>query len=316
MWIALGCLVLLPILGAAVVRTFFYEMWIQFRSQIHMSMGHSQRALPLLQAQVDRLLRTKGENHLDTAVALYMLGELEYENGRRAEGRARVGQATAFFDRYVGKPDATFWAQLMNLGGAQYAVEEYAASSRTTRLALNGFRTLPGTKGAAARELEVQCLSNLGVTLGKAGQALEGATLLEEALEMRLGKSAENSHEVAVLRVNLGEAYINLQRWTEAERNLQQSIEVLQTGATRDAGQALDSLARLREEQQRWDEAEQLRTSALTALQRALGANHAEVAEQMEKQALVLDRLNRGTERDLYSRKAAQIREALVCTVS
>lgn len=316
MWIALGCLVLLPILATAVVRTFFHETWILFRAQIHMTMGHTQRALPLLRRQVERLLRTKGENHLDTAVALHMLGQLEYENGRRAEGSARVEQAAAFFDRYLGRPNETFWVQLMNLGGAQYAVEDYPASSRTTRLALDGLRTLPGARGSGARELEAQCLSNLGVALGKAGQALEGVTFLEEAMAIRLGKSAENSHEVAVLRVNLGEAYIDLQRWTEAERNLQQAIAVLQAEGTRDVGQALDSFARLREQQQRWEEAEQLRTSALTALQRALGENHAEVAEQMEKQAVVLDHLSRGTERDLYRRKAVQIREALACTVS
>ena len=312
MWTFLAALALITLLAIAVVRLFFYEYWIQLRLTFHMGLGATDRALPLVRAQLERLRRTKGDHHLDTAVALFQLGQIEYERGRREEGRARVQQAAAFFAQHQGSQNIVFMAHLEGLAAALNEVEIYDQASAVMRRIVEEWRVW---KGGQSLQFG-RSLSNLGVVLTRAGQATDAVTVLEEGLVIQLTHRAESSMEIGIARLNLGEAYIDVKRFTEAERNLQHASEVLAKFATQEVGHTFDTYARLREEQERWAEAEQLRTSALIAFQRALGENHVEVAKQMEKQATLLDRLHRDTERDLYRRKAKHIREALACTLS
>lgn len=172
------------------------------------------------------------------------------------------------------------------------------------------------TQHGAAQPVPATALGNLGVALIKSGRYPEAVTVLEEALAAILATSKEDSLEVGVTRNNLGEAYLHVHRWTEAERLLRQSIETLEPLGMQEVGDAFDSFAALREAQENWPEAGQLRLRALASWQRNVGDGHTEVVRQMEKLAHVLDRQQRTTERDLYLRRAQEMKESLKCMVS
>ena len=298
----------LAILARLVVRLFFHEAWILTKIQWHMGRSRYDRALPLLSRQLDRLRRKKGENHIDTAVAKFSLGQIQYEHGRTGEGRRLVDEATAFFAAYSGPKDKIYWVHLLNLGVAQRSIDRRDHALETFRQAVDLQRKLNGSDNAQV----AQALSNMGVTLEESGRAQESIPIYEEALQIQTKLRGEKSCEVARLHVNLAEAYTSLRQWPPAERHIQEAIAILQPLPSHDLGEAYDTYARLLEEQERFSQAEQMRTSALATMKRTLGSGSVEVAKQMEKYASLLGNLNRQTECDLFKQRAAAIREALV----
>src|ERR1700686_1235397 len=102
-------LLLLPILACLILRLFFHKAWTSLKIEWHMAQGRYDRALPLVIRQLDRMRRTKGENHIDTAVAKYSLGQIQYEHGHPDEGRRLVNEATAFFAAHSGPQDKDYW---------------------------------------------------------------------------------------------------------------------------------------------------------------------------------------------------------------
>lgn len=301
-------LLLLPMLAWLIFRLFFRESWISLKIQWHMARSRNDRALPLISRQLDRLRRTKGDNHIDTAVAKFSLGQIQYEHGRTGEGRRLVDEATAFFAAYSGPRDEVYWVHLLNLGVAQRTIERRDCALETFRQAVDLQRKLHGSDNAQV----AQALSNVGVTLEETGRAPESIPIYEEALQIRTRLRGEKSCEVARVHINLAEAYTSLRQWPPAERHIQEAIAILQPLPSHDLGEAYDTYARLLEEQERFSQAEQMRTSALANLKRALGTGSVEVAKQMEKYASLLGNLNRNTECELFKQKAAAIREALV----
>lgn len=312
MWIVLGFLAALPMLAILVVRLFFFEQWTIVKLDWHTAFGRSDRALPLVKDQFARLCRTKGENHIDANVARYNLGRLTYEFGNKDEGSKLVNTATDFFASYQGKEDSHFATYLINLALAQRTVERKDQAIDSIRRAL-----LIEQNRVPVNEYLVDVgLMNLATFLSEVGQNEEAFTLFGETLQKRMAKHGENSQQTAEVRVNRAEAFIDLQNWMEAERDLRKAIEVLKNYPTQDIGQAYDTYAKVLEAQDRLSEAEPMRDASITALQRALGNRSTEVAKQMERQAALLGRMNRPTEQRLYEQRAAEIRQELKCTVS
>jgi len=82
-----------PILGALVagaclvfllLRARYYDRYLTGRIQWYMALSRRNKALPLLERVLRRLRKKKGENHLDTAVSKYTLGEIHYRRALRA----------------------------------------------------------------------------------------------------------------------------------------------------------------------------------------------------------------------------------------
>jgi tetratricopeptide (TPR) repeat protein len=191
---------------------------------------------------------------------------------------------------------------------AQRSIDRRDCALETFRQAVDLQRKLHG----GDNEQVAQALSNVGATLEETGRAQESIPIYEEAMRIRTALRGEKSCEVARVHINLAEAYTSLRQWPPAERHIQAAIAILQPLPSHELGQAYDTYARLLEEQERLSQAEQMRTSALGALKRALGNGSVEVAKQMEKYASLLGHLNRNTECELFKQKAAAIREALV----
>ncbi len=299
---------IVPAIAWLVFRVFFRDAWISLKIQWHMANARYDRALPLVRRQLERKRRTKGENHIDTAVATYSLGQIQYQHGRPEEGRRLVEQATAFFATWPGPQDQVYWVHLLNLGVAQRAIDRLDLALETSRRAADLQRTLNGPE----TEQLAQALSNVGVILEETGRAQESIPIYEEALRIRTKLNGEKSREVARVHVNLAEAFTSLRQWPAAERHIQAAIAMLQPLPSHELGQAYDTFARLLEEREDFSQAEQMRARALGALKRALGNGSVEVAKQMEKYASLLGNLHRNTECELFKQKAAAIREALV----
>lgn len=307
MWYALACLAGLALVAAAVVRLLFYEIWIRAWTYLFLYLGKTERALRLVRRQLDRVRRSKGDGHIETALTYCTLGQIQYENGLQDEGRGNVARGAAVAAGHPFEQDEQYANRMAIVAEALSAVGEQDQAMVTMQRLIDIHRTRTGITDS-------QMLSNLGVMLIRAKRPSEAVPLLEEAVAGM--EATDDATLLAVARFNLGEAYTDVQRWTEADRLIRQSIETLQESGALELGDALDSLAHLREAQEEWEAAERIRLQALTALQRSLGENHAEVVSQMEKLAALLGRLNRGTERDLYQNKAREIREGLTCMVS
>lgn len=304
---ALLVLLALPLLVYLVVRLFFYRTWVLFKIQWHMANGRYDRALPLLRKQLVRLRRTRGESHLDTVFAKYSLGQIEYEHGRKEEGRRLVDEAAASLAGFAGPRDVFFVRQLLNLGVALRAIEQPDRAIDTFRQAAELEKEISGPD---SRDL-ASALLNLGAVLEESGRAEEAVPIYEESLRIRTKIHGAQSPEVARALSNLGEAYTTLRLWGPAEHNVRQALNILEAAPTHDLGLVYDTYARLLEEHDRLTEADEIRTKSLAALTRALGTGSVEVAKQMEKHAALLERLNRRTECGLLRKKAAAIREAL-----
>jgi tetratricopeptide (TPR) repeat protein len=304
----LWLLLLLPILAWLIFRLFSRDRRNLGKIQWLMDRRRFDRALPLIRQRLDRVRRTKGENHLDTAVAKYSLGRIQYLHGRTGEGSRLVDEATAFFSTYSGPRDDDYWVHLLNLGVAQSAIDRLDLATETYRQAVDLQRNLHGPE----TERVAKAMNNLGVMLKKTGREQESIPIYEESLRIRTALHGDGSIQAAKVRVNLAEAYISAQQWVPAERHIQLAIKALQALPSHELGQAYDTYALLLEEQERFSQAEQMRTSALATMKRTLGAGSVEVAKQMEKYASLLGNLNRQTECELFKQKAAAIREALV----
>lgn len=312
MWIALSLLGAL-VLIAGVLRIVFHEKWVQLKIMWHMVFNRTDRALPLVKAQFDRLQRAKGAGHLDTEVARYVLGQIECENGLPEQGKPRVNEASAWFAAQPDQRDADFAVHLLNLAVAQRAAGDLETAAETLRRTLRVQRTVLKDED----EQIGRTLSNLGVVLEESRRPQEALEVYAQALPVRQAAHGENSLEVARLRLNQACALIALENWGEAERCLRQAFPVFQGfPGMEDLGQAYDTYAELLEKQGRDEEAEPAREASIQGLRQALGDRHPEVAKQFERKAALLGRLGRNMERDFHARKAAEIREALKCSLA
>ena len=315
MWIFLAWAAGIVMVGIAVVRLFFYDYWLAMKIEWHLHLKkRPDRALPYVRKSFERMRRSKGENHLETNVSRYNLGSIFYESGLKEQGQAMVEKAAEFFDSYQGPQDALFPSHLLNLAVAQRAIEQKEQALLTMRRVLEiQRRQNPSDEVAIARTQ-----LNLGALLQETNHPEEALRVYEESLQVRIAKFGEASTEVSRIRINRAECFIDLQNWLEAERNVSQGIAFFSTmpHCLEDLGQSYDVQARLMEAQELYTDAEYTREKSLIALRRALGETNAEVIKQMDKQASLLGRMNRHTEKELYEKKAAELREALKCSVS
>jgi tetratricopeptide (TPR) repeat protein len=310
MWTAIGALATVCLIVCSVIRLFFYDKWVRTWTYLLLYFGATRRALTLVRGQLDRLRRRHGDNHVETMQVRCTLGQIQYENGLRDEGRQNVALATAFFASYPGDKDPELCDRLTMLAEAQSAVEMHVETIATARRVLEIGHEQGGDKHPALS------LSNLGVALMKADQPAEGAEVLQEALRKLESEQKPVSLHVEIVRVNLAEAQVRLERWTEAERLLRKALETLEPMGGQHLADAYDTYALLCERQEDWAGAERWRSAALAVWQKSMGAEHAEVVKQMEKLAEILNHQERATERDLYLKRAKAIRENLRCMVS
>ncbi|MBM3761674.1 MAG: tetratricopeptide repeat protein [Acidobacteria bacterium] len=312
MWVVLSILGVLSLL-AITLFIVYQEKWVQFKISWHMSFNRTDRALPLVKAQFERLQRKKGAGHLDTEVARYVLGEIEFENGLPKQGKQRVTEAAAWFATQPDQRDAIFAVHLMNLALAQRMAGDLEGAAANLRRTLAVQRMVSKVNDGQFG----QTLSNLGVVLEEGQRPHEALEVYEEALSIRQAAHGEQSIEVARTRVNQACALIALENWGEAERCLRAALPVLQSyPGMQDLGQAYDTYGELLEKQKRDAEAEPMREASIQSLRQALGDKHPEVAKQFERKAALLGRLGHNMERDFHARKAAEIREALKCSLA
>ena len=306
----------LAIAGCFAVAAFYLYRWILrdrlevVRIQLLIQKKRYAAALPILRRRLENLQRTKGEDHLDTAVAKFSMGQIEYQHGRRDVGKGLVDQATAIFEAYRGPEERDFVVHLNNLGIAQSKTDSPDLAIRTYERCLAVERRLMA-HGAGDQDQVARTLGNLGVALKRAGRVQDSIPLYQESLELRTRLHGAESADVGRININLCESYIALERWTEAERRILDALRILEKHRSVDVAEAYDTYAKLCELREDWNKAEELRFKSLTAFEHSAGPDSVKFAEEMEKLARVLERLNRNTECQSYQDKAAAVRKAL-----
>ena len=158
----------LAIAGCFAVAAFYLYRWILrdrlevVRIQLLSQKKRYAAALPILRRRLENLQRTKGEDHLDTAVAKFSMGQIEYQHGRRDVGKGLVDQATAIFEAYRGPEERDFVVHLNNLGIAQSKTDSPDLAIRTYERCLAVERRLMA-HGAGDQDQVARTLGNLGV---------------------------------------------------------------------------------------------------------------------------------------------------------
>jgi tetratricopeptide (TPR) repeat protein len=283
------------------------EQWEVNRIQRLVQKKSFSAAVPLLRKRIERLKRTDRESHLESAVAKFTLGEIEYQTGRRDIGKGLLDQATAVFDAYQGPEDDAFLVHLNDLAAAQSRTDSPDQAIETYARCLNIERRRAGADTNLAH-----AVNKLAGALKRAGRMREALPLYQECEELHRLVCGPVSVEVARANTSLSECLIALERWDEAEHHVRLALFILDPSPSVELAEACNTYGRLLERRQDWAGAEEMRAKSLVTFEHCAESNSVRFAEELERLANVLQRLQRDTECRVYHQKAAAIRKALV----
>lgn len=168
------------------------------------------------------------------------------------------------------------------------------------------------------RPWRVVLRANLGYAYLLAGKYEAARILLTEALELHKSKAGKVKTELGSnILNNLGLCNVNLEKFEEAERLLEESLnlrkQILKPNHVSFA-YSYHNFGRLYYAQRRYEEAELQFSSALSIREMNLPADHPDIATTLECYALTLNRLGKGERAAEALKRAEEIRQTHALT--
>lgn len=219
-----------------------------------------EEALPLAREALEVARSEVGEAHPQMAMALNNLGAVLSAIGRKEEALERYEQAIAVVRQVQGADHPDVASGLVNVGLELLDQSQPERAEAAFREAVEIRRA----KLPAGHVHIGDALSGWGMALTRAGRAQEAEPVLREALELRRGGYPPGDARVAFTQVGLGSCLVALGRYEEAEPLLRDAHAVIaaQRGPRHKyALEALRGLLRIYEEQERTDEAAEVRAA-------------------------------------------------------
>jgi CHAT domain-containing protein/Tfp pilus assembly protein PilF len=255
------------------------EMWRELNERIaalHKS-GRYEEARDLALQALKVANDTFGPDHLNTAISLNILAEIDRVTGRFAEAEPFYRRALAIREKAL-RPDHPDIAQVLNnLALLYYEMGRYAEAEPMNRRALTIVINALGIEHPYA----ATCMNNLAGLYVSLGRYPEAEKLYRWALEVREKTLGTGHPDVAQVLNNLAELYLLLGRYKEAGPLYERALSIIEgaLGAEHPGlTPALNNLALLYAEMGRYDEAEALYLRSLRIIEKSFGSDHPRAA--------------------------------------
>ncbi len=219
-----------------------------------------EEALPIAREAVAVARAEVGEVHPQTAMALNNLGAVLSATGRPAEALEHYEQAIAVVRQVQGDDHPDVASGLVNVGLELLDQNQPERAEAAYREAVEIRRA----KLPAGHVQIGDALSGWGIALTRAARAQQAEPVLREALELRRAGYPPGDARVAFTQVGLGSCLVALGRFEEAEpllRDAHATIAAQRGPRHKYALEALRGLLRIFEEQERTDEAAEIRAA-------------------------------------------------------
>jgi tetratricopeptide (TPR) repeat protein len=240
----------------------------------------------------------------DLRNALYNLAAVYRTEGRYGEAAPLYERALAVNEELVGPMETSNISLLNGIALLDYNIAEYAGARQSMERAISIIESSHEENTADA----ATSFATLGAVLEAQGSANEAESWFLRALEIRERLFGQNDPAVADTRVGLALVYHRENRLAEAAELDIGAIAAYQE--SHEAGSlpsALNNLGRLRTEQGRPKEAEQLFRRAIALWEQQLGATHPNVAAGLTSLGLLLCSRGKFNEAEPLLRRARDI---------
>lgn len=255
--------------------------------------------------ELERAGRLSATGRLEVTLRRAELASILCENGRPDQGTPLLDESVQDFRRYAGVPDEFVGACLLNLGGALLRAgraEEavgWLAEAKELRCRLHGDQSPEAA----------QCHTNLGIAYQELGEWPDALAELEQSVRIHALQN-QTSDDYAIALHNLGALLIRLERPVEAQGAITRAALLFESQSHPLFATALDSLADAYSAQGRSRDAFLARDRALSQVSDDT-VNSVSTARWLQKQALLLEQMNRPDEAAHYHEWAKDVRRKL-----
>ena len=266
--------------------------------------GHASRAIPLLEAAGKLALQIENEPH--RIYRLQQIGLAYSRTGVHANAVAAFAKAIEIITKKSGADAADLSPMYLNLGNGYRRLEKLDDAERCYREALR----LLEVNGVTSPERISQALLNLGVACGEAGRNEEAEKYYQQALDMRLGVYGRNDWRIGLNYNNLANCRWRAGDFAGAEDYVQKAIEFLEE-RPETLSHALGTLARIREDQGRLEEAIAALARARDVIQNLPTTDMSQLASFLEREGNLAARMGDESRAAECRSRANQIRQKL-----
>jgi Tfp pilus assembly protein PilF len=221
-------------------------------AQIYKKSGNDLAAGRIFRVAVELLRKCYGDGSIKVGVALHGLGVTLSRAGLPERAIEALEEAIPILEKVSGQDHSDVAAALSNLGLAQSQAKRYTDAEQTQRrvIAMREAKLgLDDPEVAAA-------LNNLSVTYKRQERIPEAVDCLRRALAIREAKLGPGHPNVGLVLNNLGNCLRLERHYDEAEAALTRAKLILENPPHKSFATVLDSLAGLRADQGRYEEAE------------------------------------------------------------
>jgi serine/threonine-protein kinase len=248
-------------------------------------LGEYDRALPLLQADLERRRRLDGPRSIAAAETVTQLADLHYDQGHIAEAGPLYEQALAI-RREHGERSPEVAELLWDLGGIKRNSDDLAGAEQVDTQALQLYIE---TKGADSKEA-TWVRESLAIIYAQAGRAGEAVALEQPVAAWRETHDGPDHPTTLIARYNLTTFLLRVGRLAEAAPIIEDVVErqrrVLGPRHDRLAG-SLRTLARIRDAAGQSEEALPPIAEAIGIHREKFGPGHLQVAIDLLNQATI-----------------------------
>jgi CHAT domain-containing protein/Flp pilus assembly protein TadD len=184
--------------------------------------GDFKTAIPKIQEQLEIIRRHLGEEHIEFAASLNMLGPLLYLQGDYEAGIRNVRDALEICKKLLGSEHPEVAQSLNNLAVFHYSREEYEEAEKLLKEALEMKIKLLGEEDITLQET----LNNIAQILADQGKYEEAETYARKALEIGKREWGEESPELIVTRNNLAGILEDAGKFSEAEQLHRKNLDI------------------------------------------------------------------------------------------
>jgi tetratricopeptide (TPR) repeat protein len=264
-----------------------------------------QRAIPVLEAAV-ALGKETDHDVLRNSSRLQHLGLANLRLGAYQNAIAAFGHAIETVAKQLGPDHLELASPYINLGNSYKNLHKPDDSERCYSEALRIYEsnhiTDPVRRSIA--------LLNLGVACAESGRPEEAERYYEQVLSIRLKEFGRNDWRVGNTYNNLAMSKLRARDFKTAEEYVQMALEILDEQPEW-LPQALETLSRIREEQGRLEESLTAMVRAVQTLESRQSPNLSELAERLDRQAMLAMRLGDSDQASACRNRALQLRQAM-----
>jgi len=264
-----------------------------------------QRAIPVLEAAV-KLSECADADPVRITSRLEHLGMAYLRVGAHAKSVAAFGKAIDTLSKQLGPDAAGLASPYINLGNGYKHLEKKQDAERCYREALRIY-DVNNVKDVARYSI---VLLNLGVVCAESGRNEDAEGYYQQVLQMRVAALGGNDWRVGNTYNNLAMCRLRARDFESAERYIQSAIGILEEHPEW-LSNALATLALIREDQGRIEEALAAVTRAREAQQNLSTPNLSELAGQYDREAALASRIGDVERAEEARSRAAQQRQAL-----